>query len=93
MEKYIEQICVIKIIASDDNPDYKVPWLLFVLILPIAGFMFYFLFYSRKLGKKFIRRLEELKKYRYKKDQKEILDKLECENSHASAQVTTPWLV
>ena len=81
-----EIFCVIKIIASDDNPDYKVPWLLFVLILPIAGFMFYFLFYSRKLGKKFIRRLEELKKYRYKKDQKEILDKLECENSHASAQ-------
>ena len=34
--------CVIKIIASNDNPDYKVPWLLFVLILPIAGFMLYF---------------------------------------------------
>ena len=24
-----EIFCVIKIIASDDNPDYKVPWLLF----------------------------------------------------------------
>ncbi|MBR3894881.1 MAG: hypothetical protein IKJ35_07015 [Clostridia bacterium] len=35
---------------------------LFVRILPIAGFMLYFLFYSRKLRKKFIRRLEELKK-------------------------------
>ena len=81
-----EIFCVIKIIASDDNPDYKVPWLLFVLILPIAGFMLYFLFYSRKLGKKFIRRLEELKKYRYKKDQKEIFDELECESPHASAQ-------
>ena len=32
---YITQIvCVIRIIASNDNPDYKVPWLLFVLILP-----------------------------------------------------------
>ena len=41
-----EIFCVIKIIASDDNPDYKVPWLLFVLVLPIAGFMLYFLFYS-----------------------------------------------
>lgn len=39
--------CVLRIIASDDNPDYKVPWLLFVLIVPIAGFMLYFLFYSR----------------------------------------------
>ena len=78
--------CVIKIIASDDNPDYKVPWLLFVLILPIAGFMLYFIFYSRKLGKKFIRRLDELKKYRYDKDDKEILENLERENAHAAAQ-------
>ena len=29
--------CVISIIASNDNPDYKIPWLLFVLILPIVG--------------------------------------------------------
>lgn len=33
-----EIFCVIRIIASDDNPDYKVPWLLFVLIIPVAGF-------------------------------------------------------
>ncbi len=46
-----EIFCVIKIIASDDNPDYKVPWLLFVLILPIAGFMLYFLFLLTKTRK------------------------------------------
>ena len=39
-----EIFCVIRIIASDDNSDYKVPWLLFVLIIPVAGFMLYFLF-------------------------------------------------
>ena len=44
-----EIFCVIRIIASDDNPDYKVPWLLFVLIIPIAGFMLYFMFNSRVL--------------------------------------------
>ncbi len=81
-----EVFCVIKIVASDDNPDYKVPWLLFVLILPIAGFMLYFLFYSRKLGKKFIRRLDELKRYRYESDQVKILEELESENAHALAQ-------
>lgn len=32
-----EIFCVIRIIASDDNPDYKVPWLLFVMILPLQG--------------------------------------------------------
>ena len=46
--------CIIRIIASDDNPDYKVPWLLVVLTIPIAGFMLYFLFYSRILKKKFM---------------------------------------
>lgn len=34
--------CVLKIIASDDNPDYKVPWLMFVLIVPVAESMLLF---------------------------------------------------
>ena len=84
---YITEIfCVLKIIASDDNPDYKVPWLLFVIILPIAGFMLYFMFYSRKLQKKFIRRLDELKKYNYKRKYGKTLAKLEGESTHAAAQ-------
>ena len=44
-----EIACVIQIVASDDNPDFKVIWLLIVLIIPIAGFMLYFMFYSRIL--------------------------------------------
>ena len=60
-----EIFCVIRIIASDDNPDYKVPWLLFVLIIPIAGFMLYFMFYSRKLQKRFVKRLDTLKSQSY----------------------------
>ena len=56
-----EAFCVIKIIASDDNPDYKVPWLFVVLVIPVGGFMLYFLFYSRKLKPKYIRRLRELR--------------------------------
>lgn len=59
--------CILKIIASDDNPDYKVPWVLFVLVLPVVGFMLYFMFYSRKLQNKFIRRLEELKNSGYER--------------------------
>ena len=80
-----EIFCVIKIIASDDNPDYKVPWLLFVLILPIAGFMLYFLFYSRKLHRKFTHRLDELKKYGYESDQAKIVAALESENATAAS--------
>ena len=84
---YITQIfCVIKIISSDDNPDYKIPWLLFVLILPIAGFMLYFLFYSRKLKKKYIKRLKYLYDKSYKKDDKELLEELQKENLEATSQ-------
>ena len=78
--------CIIKIIASDDNPDYKVPWVLFVLVIPIAGFMLYFMFYSRKLQKKFIRRLDELKRYNYKKDAFNDTNALAVDNTMAASQ-------
>lgn len=81
-----EIVCVIRIASSDDNPDYKVPWLLVVLVIPIAGFMLYFLFYSRKLGKNYLRRLEELKKKRYSHDNGACLARLQEENTTAAAQ-------
>ena len=78
--------CILKIVASDDNPDYKVPWVLFVLVVPIAGFMLYFMFYSRKLQKKFIRRLDELKCYDYQKDNVAVENALATENAMAASQ-------
>ncbi|MBR6811961.1 MAG: PLDc N-terminal domain-containing protein, partial [Oscillospiraceae bacterium] len=78
--------CVIKIITSDDNPDYKVPWLLFVLIVPIAGFMLYFMFYSRTLQKRFVKRLDDLKNQAYRKDDTELMQELLKNNSTAAAQ-------
>lgn len=78
-----EIACVIRIIASDDNPDYKIPWLLFVMILPIAGFMLYFIFYSRKLKKKYVKRLNELKNSSYKKDNTELFNRLKSESPMA----------
>ena len=81
-----EIACVINIVSSDDNPDYKIPWLLFVLILPIAGFMLYFIFYSRKLQKRFIRRLNAMKDRGYKKDDGALFDKMKKENPTACSQ-------
>ena len=84
---YATQIaCVIKIIASDDNPDYKVPWLLFVLILPIAGFMLYMMMYSRTLKKKFIKRLNDLDDRMYHKNDRALFERLNEENPVAHAQ-------
>ncbi len=78
--------CIIKIISSDDNPDYKIPWLLFVLVLPIAGFMLYLIFYSRKLQKKYIKRLNELSAYKSKRDDREVLTALKSEDKVAFCQ-------
>ncbi len=78
--------CILRIATSDDNPDYKVPWLLFVTVLPVVGFMLYFLFYSRKLQKKFIRRLEEMHTQGCEKDDSALLAHLEKENKNACSQ-------
>ncbi len=81
-----EIFCVIKIISSDDNPEYKIPWLLFVLILPIAGFMLYFLFYSRQFSKKYVRRLKKLYGEKYPEKDGENLSALQMENPTAYKQ-------
>ncbi len=87
---YATQVgCIIKIISSDDNPDYKVPWLFFVMTIPIAGFMLYFLFYSRKLPKRLIKRLDELKSAQYEREDKTLLQKLESESPTAASQAKT----
>ena len=77
---------MIRIIASDDNPDYKVPWLLFVLIIPIAGFMLYFMFYSRMLKKKFLKRLNDMKQHTYPQNDDVLLCELKAENPTVAAQ-------
>lgn len=81
-----EIFCVIKIISSDENPDYKVPWLLFVLILPIFGFMLYFLFHSRTLSKRYIKRMKETERYAYEWEDAPLFERLESESVIAHRQ-------
>lgn len=81
-----ELACIVKIVSSDDNPEYKVPWLLFVLILPIVGFMLYFLFYSRSFRKKYLRRLKKLEREGYSVDDETALSDLRRTNGAAYRQ-------
>lgn len=76
----------LKIIASDDNPDYKIPWMIVVLTIPVAGLMVYFIFGSRKLKKKYVKRLNDLKNLSYSKQDDELLKALEDENAIAKNQ-------
>ena len=54
---FTQLVVAIMIINSKDNPDYKSPWLFFVLLIPIIGFMSYFMFYSRELTKSQAKRI------------------------------------
>ena len=63
---------VLMIINSNDNPDYKIPWLLIVLTIPVAGFMIYFMYYSRRFLQKYIRRIERLASIEIKDDSEEF---------------------
>ena len=82
----VTAVCLIRLIASDDNPDYKVPWIVCVLLLPVAGCMLYLMFYSRKLHRKFIRRLKELKALGYEKQDEDEQAALEAQSTSAAAQ-------
>lgn len=82
----MQGICVVKIVSSDDNPDYKVPWLLFVVILPVVGFMLYLLFASRKLKRKYVRRLAEARQHGYSYNDSAAFAALKEENADAHNQ-------
>lgn len=56
-----EIVVILSLISRNDNPDYKIPWLIVVLVIPVVGFMLYFLFYNRKLNKKYINKVYDLK--------------------------------
>lgn len=81
-----EIFCVLKIINSDENPDYKIPWLLVTLLIPVAGFMIYFMFYDRKLTKKQIKRIKKIQQRQIHTDDSETLAELEKEDKKAYLQ-------
>lgn len=80
-----EIAAIIHIIASDGNADYKIPWLIVVMVIPIGGLMLYIMFGSRKLKKKFIRRLEAMRSA-YQKDDSAVLESLEQRSCNACDQ-------
>ena len=48
----------LNLINKDANPEYKASWSAVILLLPIAGAVIYFIFYSRHLSKKEARIIE-----------------------------------
>ena len=83
---FTEIFCVLKIINSEENPEYKVPWLLFVLLVPVAGFLIYFMFYNRTLSKKWIKRMKAIHEQNVHTDDQNALEQLAEEDRVAYLQ-------
>ncbi len=48
----VDVIMVIAIINRDANPEYKVTWIIVVMLLPLLGTMLYLIFYRRRITKR-----------------------------------------
>lgn len=57
---FMEAICIVKIVTSNNSKNYKIAWILLVLILPILGFVLFLLTFNRQLSKKYQRRVQEI---------------------------------
>ena len=55
----VEAVTVLAVINEDTNPEYKIPWLVIVLALPLFGFILYLAFHTRRMGRWEGRRLRE----------------------------------
>lgn len=62
----------ISIACADENPDFKVPWILVVLLLPIVGYMLFFLFSKRKVTKRYIAKINYINQSLKKDDKNEM---------------------
>ena len=81
-----EAFCILRIVNSQENPEYKIPWLLLVILVPVAGFMIYFMFYNRMLPKKQIKRTEKIMAQQIHTKDNAVLEQLKDEDKQAYLQ-------
>ncbi len=58
----INLMAIVNLINKDTNPEYKIPWLLVLILLPFVGTILYILFFSRPLKRREAKFLMELYK-------------------------------
>ena len=61
----ITDIIVIYLIYKEDNPVYKLSWIVPILIFPLFGGFFYLFYKNRNVSKKVIRRFKQADKERF----------------------------
>ncbi len=81
---------VLSLINRDANPEFKVSWLVAVLVMPLFGALLYILFYSRRMSKQDSLRMkkitEEISLYMKSADMDKALSSLAKESKALSGQ-------
>lgn len=59
----IKIICIVKILTFNNSKNYKIAWILLILLLPLVGLVLFFLTFNRQLSKKYQRRMQEISNF------------------------------
>lgn len=51
-------ITAVAVVSKEENPSYKVTWIISILIFPVVGWMFYFILGNKRMPKKLQRKLD-----------------------------------
>lgn len=81
-----EVFYLVKVVASNANPDYKIPWLLLILLIPVVGIMLYLLFHDGQLSKRQAKRLQTIKEIKKKGSNDILIKDLEQQDKLIASQ-------
>lgn len=56
----VKIICIVKILITNNGKNYKMAWILLILLFPLVGLVLFFLTFNRQLSKKYQRRMQEI---------------------------------
>ena len=89
----LDLVVVLSIINREANPEYKLPWLVISLLIPLFGPLLYVMFYSRRLSRKEARLLKRIHEEAeiasasfLSSDESELLAQLSAEHAHAAGK-------
>lgn len=76
------------IVNTDENPEYKIPWIVIVLQLPPLGALIYVMFSKRKLSRREKRQIQHLQESRFRSDtgENELFAKLARQDTQAGGK-------
>ena len=86
-------VMIIYIINTDENPSYKLAWVIPIMLIPIFGGLMYLLFARTKVPKELMRRDHEsqLNVHKIINQDESILEEIKESNDNAYKQATYLW--